>query len=90
MRARLVRPLEEERPGQLQADPHQIGAVDQHGAQRGDGLVQQRLPLVAGKIGLLRCAGRCQADEEEHVRLDRAALGQRPQDAQRLLEPALP
>ena len=46
--------------------------------------------FVVGKIGLLRCSGRRQADEEEHVRLDRAALGQRPQDAQRLLEPAGP
>ena len=81
--------LEKERPCQFQAHPHQAGAGDQHGVERGDGLVQQRLPLVVGKIGLLRCAGRCQADEEEHVRLDRAAPGQRPQDAQRLLEPAL-
>ena len=68
----VVLPLEEEGPGQLQADPHQIGAVDQHSAQRGDGLVQQRLPFVAGKIGLLRCSGCRQADEEEHVRLDLA------------------
>ena len=47
---------------------------------------KQCLPLVVGKIGLLRCAGRRQADEEEHVRLDRAAPGQRPQDSQRLFE----
>ena len=78
--------LEKERPRQFQAHPHQVGSIDQDGAQGGDGLVQQRLPLVVGKIGLLRCAGRCQADEEEHVRLDRAAPGQRPQDSQRLFE----
>ena len=42
---------------------------------------KQRLPLVVGKIGLLRCAGRRQADEEQHVRLDRAATGQRPQNS---------
>ena len=53
----VVLPLEEERPGQLQADAHQIGPVKQHSAQRGDGLVQQRLPLIVGKIGLLRCSG---------------------------------
>ena len=82
--------LEKERPRQFQAHPHQVGAVDQHGVQGGYGLVQQCIPLVVGKIGLLRCAGRRQADEEEHVRLDRAAPGQRPQNSQRLVELAGP
>ena len=40
----------------------------------------------SARSGLLRCAGRCQADEEQHVRLDRAAPGQRPQNSQRLFE----
>ena len=81
--------LEKERPRQFQAHPHQSGAVDQHGVERGYGLVQQCIPLVVRKIGLLRCAGRRQADEEEHVRLDRAAPGQRPQNFQRLVQLAL-
>ena len=49
--------LEKERPCKFQAHPHQTGAGDQHGVERGYGLVQQCIPLVVRKIGLLRCAG---------------------------------
>ena len=71
------RKSDKERPGQLQADPHQLGAVDQHGVERGDGLVQQGIALVVGEIGLLRRPDRRQAYLEEHVGIDRLAPGQR-------------
>ena len=85
-----VLPLEEERSGQLQAHPHQLGAVDQHGAERGDGLVQQRLPVGFRQAGPARRADRGEAHLEEDIGIDRAAPGQRTQDGQGLAVAALP
>ena len=36
--------LEEEGAAELQPDPHQLGALDQHGVEGADGLVQQSVP----------------------------------------------
>ena len=82
--------MRKNRPGQLQAHPHQAGAVDQHGAERGNGLVQQALPVRFGHAGPLRGPDRRQADQEEDVRVDLVPPGQRAQDAQRFRESALP
>ena len=62
--------LEEEGPGEFQPHPHQLRTVYEHGAEGGDGLVQQRVARVLGNLGLLRRAGGREADVEEHVPMD--------------------
>ena len=81
--------LQKERPRQLQAHTHQIGTIDQHGAEGGNSLVQKRIPLCLGNTRPPRCSGRRQAEEEECVALNHIALKQRPQDGQGLVELAL-
>ncbi len=84
----LVLPLEEERARQLQPHPHQVGTLDQHDVEGGDGLVQQHLPFLVRAVGPLRGLQRREAVEEERVRLDRLLLEQRPERDDRLLEAA--
>ena len=53
-----------------------------------DGLVQQRVPRVVGKAGLIRRPDRREADQEANIGMDPAAFGQRAEHGQRLVEPA--
>ena len=80
--------LEEEGAGQLQAHPHQPRRIDQHGAEGGDGLVEQDVALVGGAAGPLGGLQRRHAVEEEHVGIDRRLREQRPQGDDRFLEAA--
>ena len=82
--------LEKERPRQFQAHPHQAGTIGQDGAQGGDGLVQQCLPVRFGCVWLLRRLDRRQASEKQDIRAARMRLQQRAQVSQRLDEPAGP
>ena len=88
-RRELVLVLEEERAGEFEADADQPGLRDQHGVEGDDRLVEQGVAGVVGKARLLRHLERREAEEEQDVRLDRPALDQRPQHAQRLAEPAV-
>ena len=54
-----------------------------------NGFVQQRLPRRLGNIGLSRCLRRRNADQKQDVLTVRVVPRQRPQDCQRLVEPAL-
>ena len=89
-RRKRVLALEEKGPGELQADPHQLRACDQHGAEGGDRLVQQRRARVFRPARLLRRLDCREAVEEQYEGIDRLAPGQRPQYGQRLVEPAVP
>ena len=82
--------LQEEGPGQFQAHPHQLRAVDQHPEERGNGLIEQRVAPLLGNIRPACRAEGCEPVEEKRVRFDNALVGQRLQDGKRLLEPALP
>ena len=78
--------LEKERPRQFQAHPHQVGSIDQDGAQGGDGRFQQRIPHISGGAGLLRCTDRSDTDEEQHFLLGVAVPYQGLQQDQSLVE----
>ena len=86
-RARLSVPLRKNTRASSRRTRSSPGRSNQHAAEGGDGLVQQRIPLRLRNIRLLRCPDRRQADEENHVRLDRPAPAQRPQHGQGLVEP---
>ena len=78
----------EEGARQLQPHPHQRRLLDEHGVEGTDGVVQQRLALVLVEVRLLRCLGRREAEEEDHVGGHRAGLHRRPQDGERVGEAA--
>ena len=82
--------LEEEGAAELQAHPHQLGTPHQHGVEGCNGLIQQRVPLVFGKAGLLRRAERRQAVLEHRVGMHRLLPHARAQDRERLIELARP
>ena len=79
--------LVEERPRQLQTHPHQPGPVDQDRTQRGDGLVQQRLPVRLRDTRHPRGLDRGQTEEEANVRALGVAPCQRAQHLQRFGRP---
>ena len=82
--------LEEERPGKLEPDADQPGALDQHGVKGGDRLVQQGPARIPGNPRPLRRLDRREAEEEQQARIDPFAPDQRPQHGHRLREPAGP
>ena len=82
--------LEEERPGKLEPDAGQPGALDQHGVKGGDRLVQQGPARIPGNPRPLRRLVCGEAEEEQQARIDPFAPDQRPQHAHRLVEPAGP
>ena len=79
--------LVEERPGELQAHPHQLGPVHQDRVQGGDGLVQQSDPIRLRHPGHPRCLDRGQAVKEPYVRAFRMTAGERAQHLERLVRP---
>ena len=84
----VVLALEKERPRQLQAHPHQAGAVDQQGAEPGDRLVQQGVAVGFRGARPLRGPDRGEAGQEDGVRPGCRVPDQRTQDVERVGEPA--
>ena len=72
--------LEEEGAGEFEADAHQRGTPDEHGAEGGDRLVQQIVSSFLRDIRLLCGTGGREANVENHARFDRAAPGKRPEN----------
>ena len=82
----VVLALEEERPRQLQTHAHETRPVDQDGAERGDGLVEQGGSFRFPAVGLQGGFDGGQTEEEEDVRPIRMVRRERTQDGQRLGE----
>ena len=82
-----VVPLQEERPRELQAHPHESGPVDQDRAERRHRLGQQGGPPIPRRRPFGGPDGR-EADEEPDVGPIRVMGGQRTQDRQRFAETA--
>ena len=84
----LVLAPEEERPGEFQADANEVRLLDQDGAERGNGLVEQRLP-IRGAFPFLGRAHRRQAGQEKDIDPVRIAQLDPAQDFQRGIEPVV-
>ena len=66
--------LEEEGARELEAHAHEVGALDQHDAERGDRLVEEFVPVVLGDARLLGGLQRGEAAKEDEVRVYHAGL----------------
>ena len=60
--------FQEEGVGQLQAHPHEVRVVDQHGVEGGDGLVEQRVAAVLVRLDI-RLLDRGHAVAEQGVEI---------------------
>ena len=79
----VILALEVEGAGELEAHAHQSGIADQHGAEIGDGLAQQRVARLRLPALLLRVLQRRDAGEEQHAVPMPGVLHQQAQHAER-------
>ena len=81
--------LEEEGPRELEANAHEIGPIDQHGAECGDGFIQEAFSVCFRPAGLDSGLSRGKTPQEKAGRMFGMFLGKRPQLDESFVEPAL-